>query len=40
MLKKANVKQYDITKKPTVNEGVEIAKKVISKINNIKKLKK
>lgn len=40
MLKKANVKQYDITNKPNVNEGVEIAKQVISKINSIKKLKK
>ena len=40
MLKKANVKQYDITKKSDVNEGVEIAKQVISKINSIKKLKK
>jgi hypothetical protein len=37
MLKKANVKQYDITKKPTVNESIEIAKQVIK---NIKKLKK
>jgi O-phosphoseryl-tRNA(Cys) synthetase len=40
MLKKANVKQYDITNKPNVNEGVEIAKQVIKRINNIKKLKK
>ena len=40
MLKKANVKQYDITKKEKVNEGVEIAKNVIKKINDIKKLKK
>jgi hypothetical protein len=37
MLKKANVKQYDITKKSDVNEGVEIAKQVIK---NIKRLKK
>jgi hypothetical protein len=40
MLKKANVKQYDITKKNDVNEGVEVAKQVIKKIDNIKKLKK
>jgi len=40
MLKKANVKQYDITNKPNINEGLEIAKQVIKKINNIKKLKK
>ena len=40
MLKKANVKQYDITKKSDVNESFEIAKQVINKINNIKKLKK
>ena len=40
MLKKANVKQYDITKKSDVNEGTEVAKQVISKINSIKKLKK
>jgi hypothetical protein len=40
MLKKDNVKQYDITKKTTVNEGIEIAKQVIKRINNIKKLKK
>jgi hypothetical protein len=36
----AAVKQFDITKKKEVNEGVEIAKQVIKKINNIKKLKK
>ena len=40
MLKKANVKQYDITNKPNVNESVKIAKQVIKRINNIKKLKK
>ena len=40
MLKKANVKQFDITNKPTVNENIEVAKEVIKKINNIKKLKK
>jgi hypothetical protein len=40
MLKKANVKQYDITKKEKVNEGVDVAKQVIKKIDNIKKLKK
>jgi hypothetical protein len=40
MLKKANVKQYDITKKEKVNEGIEVVKQVIKKINNIKKLKK
>jgi hypothetical protein len=40
MLKKANVKQYDITNKPNITEGLEIAKQVIKKINNIKKLKK
>jgi hypothetical protein len=39
-LKLANVKQYDITKKPTVNEGVEIAKEVIKRIDKLKKLKK
>ena len=39
-LKLANVKQYDITKKPTVNEGVEIAKEVIKRIYKLKKLKK
>lgn len=38
MLDKANVRQYDITMKKDVNES--IAKKVINKINNIKKLKK
>ena len=37
MLKKANVKQYDITNKPNVNESVKIAKQVVK---NIKKLKK
>jgi hypothetical protein len=37
MLKKANVKQYDITNKPTVNESVKIAKQIVK---NIKKLKK
>jgi hypothetical protein len=37
MLKKANVKQYDITNKPNVNESVKIAKQVIK---NIKKFKK
>lgn len=36
----AAVKQFDITKKKEVNEGIEIAKQVIKKINNIKKLKK
>jgi hypothetical protein len=40
MLKKANVKRYDITNRPELNESLEIAKKVINKINNIKKLKK
>jgi len=40
MLKKANVKQYDNTNKPNVNESVKIAKQVIKRINNIKKLKK
>ena len=40
MLKKANIKQYDITNRPQVNEGVEIAKQVIEKINSLKKLKK
>jgi hypothetical protein len=40
MLKKANVKQYDITKKPNVDESMNIAKQVIKKINNTKKLKK
>jgi hypothetical protein len=39
-LKLANVKQYDITKKPNVNEGVEIAKEVIKRIDKLKKLKK
>ena len=39
-LKLANVKQYDITKKPTVNEGVGIAKEVIKRIDKLKKLKK
>ena len=39
-LKLANVKQYDITKKPTVNEGVEIAKEVIKRIDKLKKIKK
>jgi len=39
-LKLANVKQYDITKKPTVNEGVDIAKEVIKRIDKLKKLKK
>ena len=39
-LKLANVKQYDITKKPTVNEGVEIAKEVIKRIDKLKNLKK
>jgi hypothetical protein len=38
MLDKANVRQYDITMRKDVNES--IAKKVINKINNIKKLKK
>ena len=37
MLKKANVKQYDITNKPTVNESVKIAKQIVK---NIKRLKK
>ena len=37
MLKKANVKQYDITNKPNVNESVKIAKQIVK---NIKKLKK
>jgi hypothetical protein len=40
MLKKANVKQYDITKKNDVNESVNVAKQVINKINNIIKRKK
>ena len=40
MLKKANIKQYDITNKPQMNEGTEIAKQVIEKINSLKKLKK
>jgi len=40
MLKKANVKQYDITRKNDVNESVKIAKQIVNKINNIKKLKK
>jgi hypothetical protein len=40
MLKKANIKQYDITNRPQVNEGIEIAKQVIEKINSLKKLKK
>ena len=40
MLTKANVKQYDITAKKNVNEGVNVAKEVIKKINNIKKPKK
>ena len=40
MLKKANVKQYDITKKNNVNESVNVAKQVINKINNIIKRKK
>lgn len=40
MLKKANVKQYDITAKKEVNESVNIAKQVINKIHNIIKLKK
>lgn len=39
-LKLANVKQYDITKKPNVNEGVEIAKEVIKRIDKLKKLNK
>jgi len=39
-LKLANVKQYDITKKPNVNEGIEIAKEVIKRIDKLKKLKK
>jgi hypothetical protein len=37
MLKKANVKQYDITNKPNMNESVKIAKQIVK---NIKKLKK
>ena len=37
MLKKANVKQYDITNKPNVNESVKIAKQIVK---NIKRLKK
>jgi hypothetical protein len=37
MLKKANVKQYDITKRNNVNESVRIAKQIV---NNIKKSKK
>jgi hypothetical protein len=40
MLKKANVKQYDITKKNNVNESVNVAKQVINKINNMIKRKK
>ena len=40
MLKKANVKQYDITQKNNMNEGTVIAKEVIKKIHNIKKQKK
>ena len=40
MLKKANVKQYDITRKDNVNESVKIAKQIVKKINKIKKLKK
>jgi len=39
-LKLANVKQYDITKKPNVNEGIEIAKEVIKRIDKLKKIKK
>ena len=37
MLKKANVKQYDITRKNDVNESVKIAKQIV---NNIKKSNK
>jgi hypothetical protein len=37
MLKKANVKQYDITNKPNMNESVKIAKQIVK---NIKRLKK
>jgi hypothetical protein len=40
MLDKANIRQYDITKKTNVNEAINIAEQVIKKINNIKKLKK
>ena len=40
MLQKANVKQYDITNKPNLNESNNVAKEVIKKINNMKKLKK
>jgi hypothetical protein len=36
MLDKANVKQYDITKRTQTNEGAEIAKIVIGKIKNLK----
>ena len=36
MLSKANVRQYDITKKTQTNEGAEIAKIVIGKIKNLK----
>jgi hypothetical protein len=36
MLDKANVKQYDITKRAQTNEGAEIAKIVIGKIKNLK----
>lgn len=37
MLDKANIKQYDITKKTNTNESVEIAKMVMDKIKNLKK---
>jgi len=40
MLKKANVKQYDITNKPNVNESVKIANEVIKRIDKLKKIKK
>lgn len=37
MLQKANVRQYDITKKPITNESVEITNIILDKIKRLKK---